>query len=641
MANSKYEYVRSFEQPDSLLANTWIVIRIDGRGFTKFTARYNFTKPNDRRALDLMNAAAEAVMKELPDLCLAYGNSDEYSFVFHKDCVLFERRASKLTTTIVSTFSAYYIYLWPNYFEEPLTPPLPSFDGRAVCYPSDRNLRDYMSWRQVDCHINNLYNTTFWALVKRGGLDPRAAEQELSGTVSSDKNEILFSRFGINYNNEPEIFKKGSVMYRDFFPPSAEPSPLPQTVAQSTPPLSHPRPQRAIVRPLSQPAAPSYMDPARISRSSSDGNPRGPTFLSSTPSPPPSPPLMSTARPQYPQTFIPVSPPPNGTSTMSHNHKLPILTPIPLPPPTLKPSTKPPPSLTPPDPTAHINTSPQPSPIPSGTFPSRTKSNPAQPQSHSASTSLPTTAQPPPPPTTAPGPSSSRPKLKHRSPSLSILESQPPIIPLRMSSIPANNKPRKLSIQSQRSLGMLNKEDSYNEGPPMPSKGSRHSPPLTTMKELPSPPPRERREREDQAPVRTEPDVSPSLARFEGKGEGTRPRTPPRHPSRGVSSAAATASLDTTPSTASSTFILPKGKQAKSKPAKGPKRNLNSESGGWAAGTQSQEEDTGRPKEWSRTQREKDRKKRTKARIVIEHVDIIRDEFWERRPWILSGRAGM
>jgi tRNA(His) guanylyltransferase len=34
------------------------------------------------------------------------------------------------------------------------------------------------------------------------------------GTVSSDKNEILFKRFGINYNNEKEIYKKGSVVFR-------------------------------------------------------------------------------------------------------------------------------------------------------------------------------------------------------------------------------------------------------------------------------------------------------------------------------------------------------------------------------------------------------------------------------------------
>jgi len=33
MANSRYEYVKFFEKDDSLLPNTWIVVRIDGRGF--------------------------------------------------------------------------------------------------------------------------------------------------------------------------------------------------------------------------------------------------------------------------------------------------------------------------------------------------------------------------------------------------------------------------------------------------------------------------------------------------------------------------------------------------------------------------------------------------------------------------------
>lgn len=124
---------------------------------------------------------------------------------------------SKLVTTVVSTFTSYYIYLWDKYFPgKPLSPPLPSFDGRAACYPSVSNLRDYMSWRQADCHINNLYNTTFWALIQQGGMDNQQAEKALAGTVSSDKNELLFSRFGINYNNEPEIYKKGSVIFRDY-----------------------------------------------------------------------------------------------------------------------------------------------------------------------------------------------------------------------------------------------------------------------------------------------------------------------------------------------------------------------------------------------------------------------------------------
>ncbi|KAI4114463.1 MAG: hypothetical protein LQ345_004756 [Seirophora villosa] len=125
--------------------------------------------------------------------------------------------ASKILTTVVSTFTSYYIHLWASCFpDKPLSSPMPSFDGRVVQYPSFQNLRDYLSWRQIDCHINNLYNTTFWALVQKGGMLRAEAEETLKGSVAADKNEILFSRFGMNYNDELEQFRKGSVMYRDY-----------------------------------------------------------------------------------------------------------------------------------------------------------------------------------------------------------------------------------------------------------------------------------------------------------------------------------------------------------------------------------------------------------------------------------------
>lgn len=34
----------------------------------------------------------------------------------------------------------------------------------------DNNLRDYLSWRQADVHINNLYNTCFWNLVQKKNM---------------------------------------------------------------------------------------------------------------------------------------------------------------------------------------------------------------------------------------------------------------------------------------------------------------------------------------------------------------------------------------------------------------------------------------------------------------------------------------
>lgn len=38
----------------------------------------------------------------------------------------------------------------------------------------------------------------------------------------------------------------------------------------------------------------------------------------------------------------------------------------------------------------------------------------------------------------------------------------------------------------------------------------------------------------------------------------------------------------------------------------------------------------------SKTQKEKERKRRSKAEIVVHHTDIIKDDFWNERPWLLG-----
>ncbi|XP_050428195.1 probable tRNA(His) guanylyltransferase [Adelges cooleyi] len=214
MAKSKYEYVREFESEDKCLPNCWIVVRLDGRSFHRFTASHKFEKPNDKKALDLMNRSAAAVMKELQDVQLAYGQSDEFSFVLRKDTDLYSRRHSKIMSAINSIFSASYVFYWNTYFEDKKLLYPPSFDARIVLYPTDQNLRDYLSWRQADTHINNLYNTAFWGLVLKKGLSNSDAEKVLSGTVSAQKNEILFTECSTNYNNELAIFRKGTVLIR-------------------------------------------------------------------------------------------------------------------------------------------------------------------------------------------------------------------------------------------------------------------------------------------------------------------------------------------------------------------------------------------------------------------------------------------
>lgn len=160
-----------------------------------------------------MSMAAAHVMDDSNDIVLCYGQSDEYSFVFHKSCTLYGRRRAKIQSYVNSLFTSAFFFYWPKFFDIPLVYP-PSFDARCILYPSDQALKDYLSWRQADVHINNLYNTCFWNLVQRGGMTNVAAEKRLSGTFSADKNELLFAEFGINYNNEPAMFRKGTTLLK-------------------------------------------------------------------------------------------------------------------------------------------------------------------------------------------------------------------------------------------------------------------------------------------------------------------------------------------------------------------------------------------------------------------------------------------
>ncbi|KAJ8636987.1 hypothetical protein MRB53_011254 [Persea americana] len=214
MANNKYEYVKSFEPEDELMPLTWIVVRIDGHRFHRFCEVHEFEKPNDEQALNLMNSCAKSILEEFPDIVFAYGVSDEYSFILKKTTRLCQRHSSKILSLIVSYFTSAYVMKWREFFPQKELKYPPSFDGRVICYPSTAIVRDYLAWRQVDCHINNQYNTCYWMLVK-SGKSKREAQDLLKGTQTQEKNEILLQHFSINYNTLPVMFRKGSSVFRD------------------------------------------------------------------------------------------------------------------------------------------------------------------------------------------------------------------------------------------------------------------------------------------------------------------------------------------------------------------------------------------------------------------------------------------
>jgi len=142
----------------------------------RFAEEHRLQKPNDERCLRLMEHSARKVLESFDDCFLAYGQSDEFSFVLRKQTNIFNRRKSKILSCVVSLFSSSFVFHWKTFFEDTELQYPPTFDGRVVVYPSEQTLRDYLSWRQVDCHINNQYNTCFWLLVQNGATPKEAYE---------------------------------------------------------------------------------------------------------------------------------------------------------------------------------------------------------------------------------------------------------------------------------------------------------------------------------------------------------------------------------------------------------------------------------------------------------------------------------
>ncbi len=65
MAGTRFEYVRAFERThDELLPNAWIVVRVDGNGFSDFVKTHSWLKPMDQRGVNLMVACAQVIMGE-------------------------------------------------------------------------------------------------------------------------------------------------------------------------------------------------------------------------------------------------------------------------------------------------------------------------------------------------------------------------------------------------------------------------------------------------------------------------------------------------------------------------------------------------------------------------------------------------
>ncbi|KAM6546374.1 hypothetical protein CsatB_027110 [Cannabis sativa] len=212
MANSKYEYVKSFEVEDEVMFPNLIVVRVDGRDFRRFSEIHEFVKPNDEVALNLMNSCAVSVTEEFPDIVFSYGYSDEYSFALKKTTRFYQRRASKIQSLVVSFLTSVYVTKWKEFFHDKELRYPPSFRARVLsekAYGCDVTVHGF----SFTGHINNQHATCFHELVKHGKTE-KEAQQYLKESGKKEKHDLLFEQFGINYEKLP-VMTEDIVKYNE------------------------------------------------------------------------------------------------------------------------------------------------------------------------------------------------------------------------------------------------------------------------------------------------------------------------------------------------------------------------------------------------------------------------------------------
>lgn len=181
-----------------------VCVRVDGKRFSLFTADLN--KPFDERFSTCMVETTKYLVTELHAI-IGYCQSDEITLIFYVDnpdgSILFDGRISKLTSVVASMASvAFFKNLLVHLPEK--TAGYPVFDGRAWAVPSKEEAVNVLIHREMDCGRNSVSIAA----------NHKFSHSQLTGKSSKEKQEMLFQGHGINWNDYPDRFKRGTYVRR-------------------------------------------------------------------------------------------------------------------------------------------------------------------------------------------------------------------------------------------------------------------------------------------------------------------------------------------------------------------------------------------------------------------------------------------
>ncbi|MBB6551158.1 tRNA(His) guanylyltransferase Thg1 family protein [Nonomuraea rubra] len=186
---------------------TYAVVRVDGRAFHRYLR--HAARPFDDAVMRAMDAVAEALCAEMSGSVFAFTQSDECSVLLTDfDSAGTQPWFGGVVQKVVSVAASTATVAFNRSYGVPSEPAEAgghaTFDARVFTIPDVVEVANYYLWRQRDCVRNSI---TMAAQTK-------FSHQELRGKSTGDMQEMLWSQYGVNWNDYPGGAKRGRVCVR-------------------------------------------------------------------------------------------------------------------------------------------------------------------------------------------------------------------------------------------------------------------------------------------------------------------------------------------------------------------------------------------------------------------------------------------
>ncbi|MFH1603339.1 MAG: tRNA(His) guanylyltransferase Thg1 family protein [Pseudomonadota bacterium] len=184
---------------------TYTILRADGKAFHTYTRHCK--KPHDTRLATCLDIAAIALCREVQGALIGYVQSDEISVVLQDFALIsteawFDGNLQKMVSVGASTVTAAFNVA----AQEARLSPLAMFDCRAFVIPDPVEVENYLIWRQQDATRNSI----------QGLAQVNFSPKRLLGVNTSQMQEMLFTEYGLNWNDLPSDQKRGrTVIYSE------------------------------------------------------------------------------------------------------------------------------------------------------------------------------------------------------------------------------------------------------------------------------------------------------------------------------------------------------------------------------------------------------------------------------------------